>query len=163
MVITELERGDVQASASSDHASDVVPLLRRQASLFSRLEKFAMRQRILVVQEDTRPLLALLADRQKLSLELTMVSQQLAPVRKHWDSVRESLTEEARGEAAGLLEDIRDSLSRIIESDERDARALGVRKEMVRESLRASHVQGAAAGAYRAGPGAAGARLDEAL
>jgi hypothetical protein len=118
---------------------------------------------MLVVQEDTRPLLALLAERQKLSLELAQVSRQLAPVRENWPSFRESLTAVERNEAAGLLEEIRESLSRVIESDEQDARSLGVRKQMVRQSLQASQAKGAAVGAYRSSLAPSGRRLDEAL
>ncbi len=163
MVTTELERVDMQENAPSNGASEVVSMLRKQASLFSRLEGFARRQRMLVVQEDTRPLLALLAERQKLSLELARVSQQLAPVRENWNSYRESLSVAERGEAAGLLDEIRDSLSRVIQSDEEDARSLGVRKQMVRQSLQASQIKGAAVGAYRASLAPSGRRLDEAL
>ena len=162
-MITELEIVGMTAENPLDCSVEVVGLLRKQASLFSRLEGFARRQRILVVQEDTRPLLALLAERQKLSLELARVSQRLAPVRENWNSFRKSLTVVERDEAAGLLDEIRESLSRVIESDEQDARSLGVRKQMVRQSLQASQAKGAAVGAYRANLAPSGRRLDEAL
>jgi len=162
MVTTELEGVDLQQNTSSDGAEEVVPLLRKQALLFSRLEGFAQRQRMLVVQEDTRPLLALLAERQKLSLELARVSQELAPVRENWNSFRESLTVMERDEAAELLASIRESLSRVIESDEVDARRLGVRKQMVRQSMQNSQVKGVAAGAYQAARIPNGRRVDEA-
>lgn len=162
-MITELESASVTKENSLDCSAEVVGMLRRQASLFSRLEGFARRQRMLVVQEDTRPLLALLAERQKLSLELAQVSRQLAPVRENWNTFRESLTGTDREEAAGLLDAIRGCLARVIESDEQDARSLGVRKQMVRQSMQVSQTQGAAAGAYRAGAVSSGRRLDEAL
>lgn len=150
----------VQGSGEAARES-VVCLLRRQAGLFAQLEGFARRQRMLVVQEDTRPLLALLAERQKLSIELSDVSQRLAPVRASWGSFREGLTANQRDEADDLLNKMQLSLSRVIESDEEDARALSVRKQMVRRDLQVSHTRGAAAGHYRAGAVASGRRLDE--
>ncbi len=160
VVLTELEGLCVTESPGSG-AADVVPLLRMQASLFSRLEGFARRQRVLVLQEDTRPLLALLAERQRLSLELAQVSQRLAPVRKHWDSFRELLTVAEREEASALLEETRGSLSRVIESDEQDSRCLGVRKQMAKENLQTSQRKSTAVGAYRAPAMSSGRRLDE--
>ena len=47
-----------------------------------------------------------------------------------------------RDEATGLLNAMRESLSRVIESDEQDARSLGVRKQMVRESLQGARPLG---------------------
>lgn len=139
----------------------VVSLLRRQASLFLQLEGFARRQRMLVVQEDTRPLLALLAERQKLSIELAHVSQRLAPVRSSWSTYRNSLTANERDEADDLLRKMQTSLSRVIESDEEDARALSVRRQIVRRDLQVSHARGAAAEQYRTGAASSGRRLDE--
>jgi hypothetical protein len=149
--------------ATTGHASEVIPLMRKQASLFTRLEGFALRQRMLVVQEDTRPLLALLAERQKLSLELAQVSRRLAPVRENWNSFRDSLSVTERKEAACLLDEMRESLSRVIESDEQDARSLGMRKQIVRQSLQASQAKGVAVGAYQTNRALSGRRLDEAL
>jgi hypothetical protein len=168
VVMTELVREDMHKESLADcsaanFAGEVVALLRKQASLFFRLEGFAQRQRAMVVQEDTRPLLGLLAERQKISLELALVSRDLAPVRANWTSIRESLAATERNEADGLLSEMQESLSRIIEGDEQDARVLGVRKQIVRESLQDSQAKGVAAGAYRGSFVLAGGRLDEAL
>ncbi|MFN0086947.1 MAG: hypothetical protein ACKVX9_16265 [Blastocatellia bacterium] len=140
---------------------DVVVLLRRQANLFSQLEGFAKRQRMLVVQEDTKPLLALLAERQKLSIELAYVSERLRPVRTSWNSYRSCLTDIQRDEADDLVKRMQMSLSRVIESDEEDARALSVRKQMVRRELQTSQTRSAAAGMYQSTAAPAGRRLDE--
>lgn len=142
-------------------SDDVVFLLRRQASLFSQLEGFARRQRMLVVQEDTRPLLALLAERQKLSIELAHVSERLRPVRTSWNSYRDRLSDIQRDEADELVRRMQASLSKVIESDEEDARALSVRKQMVRRELETSQTRSAAAGVYRGSAAPAGRRLDE--
>lgn len=136
-------------------------LLRLQADLYVRLERYSQQQRALIVEEDTRPLLVLLAERQKLSLELARVSRRLSPVRENWPSFRERMTLKERTEAAELIDAMRGSLSRVIENDEQDARALSLRKEIVRTELSASNSKSTMAGAYRASGAASGLRLDE--
>jgi len=141
---------------------DVMRLLREQASLYARLEHFALRQRRLVRDEDSGPLLSLLADRQRLSAELTQVARRLAPVRAEWPTYREGLSESQRAEAEGLLRDASTSLRRVIEGDEQDARLLAIRKQTVSQELRATHAVGGAISAYGAKATAAGSRrLDE--
>jgi len=58
------------ATVAADGAEEVLGLLRQQAALYERLENFAQRQRFLVAEDDPSPLIALLADRQRLSAEL---------------------------------------------------------------------------------------------
>ena len=71
-----------------EEPEDILGLLREQSALYARLESFAARQRSLVRADDTAPLLTLLADRQKLSVELTRLATRLAPVRRGWWSER---------------------------------------------------------------------------
>jgi len=153
----------MHASVAESMESEIVPLLRQQASMFAKLERFALQQRMLVEQEDTRPLLELLAQRQKLSSDLAQVSQRLAPVRQGWTVFRERLCAGDRDEADALLDQMRLSLSRVIESDEQDARSLAVRKQLVRRDLNNSRAMGAAACAYGTRPVPTGHRLDEEL
>ncbi|MDO8630645.1 MAG: hypothetical protein Q7R41_09125 [Phycisphaerales bacterium] len=154
----------VAATATAEQPEEVLGLLREQATLFARLETFADRQRHLVTEDDTRPLLALLVDRRNLSTELTRIAGRLAPVRRDWAAFRESLSPPQKTEADGLVEDATQRLRRLIESDERDARLLSVRKRVTGDALRATHATGQAMSAYRmrsertAGAG----RLDEA-
>ncbi len=143
--------------------TDVLGLLRRQATLFAKLEQFASRQRDLVRADDAGPLLSLLADRQKLAAELTGIATRLAPVRAGWSSFRQSLDESQRAEADGLLTDCSQRLLRVIEGDETDARVLSLKKQAVVVEIRAAHTAGGALAAYR-GPaprGESAVRLDE--
>ena len=132
--------------------------------MYTRLESFAAQQRSLVRTEDTTPLLSLLADRQRLSVELTRLARRLEPVRRRWAAFREGFTASQREEADGLVSDVTRRLRRVIESDEKDARVLSVRKQSVASSLQASHSVGQALSAYRlpAGAAAGSDRLDEA-
>ncbi len=148
----------------ADRPEDVLGLLREQASLFARLETFADRQRVLVAEEDTRSLLALLADRQKISTQLTRIAGLLAPVRRDWATYRGTLSGTQQMEADELVESAARRLRSLIEGDERDARMLSVRKKMTGDALRATHLYSHAVTAYhaRSGRGGSAQRLDEA-
>lgn len=142
---------------------DVLGLLRKQAALFGRLEQFAARQRGLVRADDAEPLLALLADRQRLSAELTGIAARLAPVRSAWQRFRESLTENQRAEADELVAESSQRLRRVIEGDEVDARLLSVKKQTLAGEMRAVSGVGQAISVYRAPAqrAVAASRLDE--
>jgi len=156
--------GVTTAMAATDGAEEVLGLLREQAALFARLETFAERQRCLVAEEDTRPLIALLADRQRLSAELARIAGRLAGARRDWAGFRGRLSPRQMTEADGLVDDAAKRLQRVIESDERDARLLSVRKRVTGDALRSTHASGRAISAYRvpAERGGEIRRLDEA-
>lgn len=137
----------------------VLELLREQVSLYGRLVSFATRQRGLVSGEDTGPLLAMLADRRKLSQQLAEVGSRLAPVRQEWATFRDRLSNEQRSEAEQLLREAGERLHRVIASDEQDARVLSARKQSVAMALRKTHATGEAIQAYRVGDGST-KRLD---
>ena len=143
--------------------SEVLELLRTQASLYARLEQFASSQRRLVGDEDAGPLLSLLADRQRLSAELTGVASRLAAARGEWPAFRDGLSPARRAEADELVRGASESLRRVIESDEQDARLLAIRKERVKRELRETHTTGQAISAYGCGgsPASGSRRLDE--
>ncbi len=146
---------------SSDASPDeVLALLREEALLYARLQANASRQRSLVAGEDMEPLLALLADRQRLSVELTRIGTKLAPTRRDWPTYRRRLTAPQRAEAERLVSDIADRLRRVIESDEEDARMLCARKQAVAQALRSTHTAGEALAAYRT-PAVRQARIDQ--
>lgn len=144
-------------------AEAVVSLLRRQVGLYERLEQFADRQRSFVSREDTQSLLSLLADRQRISTELTEISGRLEPVRRDWSTFKHRMDANARAEAEALWSESKARLKRVLDRDEEDARVLAARKELVGRSLQSARSSADALGAYR-GKSAAGApqsRLDE--
>ena len=136
-----------------DLPDGVLDLLREQASLYAKLESMAGRQRSLVTEDDVGPLLGLLADRQRLSAQLTKLSTRLAPVRREWETCRRCLSPAQQAEADRLLSDAGGRLRRIIESDEQDARVLSGRKQAVATALQATHSTSQALQAYRAPTG----------
>lgn len=128
---------------------EVFELLREQVTLYGQLESFAARQRGLVSGDNTGPLLAILADRRKLSHQLAEIGSRLAPVRQEWAAFSACLSSERRSEAEHLVSEAGDRLHRVIKSDEEDARVLSARKQAVAASLRETHATGAAIQAYR--------------
>jgi len=143
----------------SEREGNILELLRLQAALYAKLESFAARQRALVTGDDVSPLLALLADRQKLSGQMAELGEVLRPVRRDWQTFRETLGPADRAEAERLLEETEARLKRMIEGDEHDARLLSVRKEVIARTLRATHTTSQAVSAYQA-PSERCCRLD---
>jgi len=157
--------GIVQPKVDDESAAQAaLVLLRRQAHLFGRLESLAAKQGDLVSRDDATPLLALLAERQRLAAELSQIGGRLEPARRNWVATRNALTPLERDEADGLLTQVRERMRRLIDNDERDARVLSARKESVATSLRQTQTIGSAVSAYRPHGGAVSRsnRLDEA-
>lgn len=116
------------SSARAEPNEEILHLLQRQAGLYRELQSLAERQRDAICGADTRPLLRLLADRQKLTDELTEVSGRIAPYRERWNELRDALTTQQREAADRLLREAAERLGRVIQTDEADARLLAVRK-----------------------------------
>ena len=138
---------------------DVLDLLREQLSLYTKLETCASRQRPLIASEDAGPLLSLLAERQKLSVDLAGVGARLEPIRRDWEIHRRRFSPAERREADRLLTEIKSRLQRLIESDEEDTRLLSARKQAAAQALGAIHSTGQALSAYRS-PAERPGRLD---
>jgi len=128
---------------------EILRMLREQAALYGQLETYAKKQHGLVTQDDTAMLLALLADRQRLSVNLQRLGVRLDPVRRYWAFHHARLTPAQQGEADALLANIRGRLRRVMESDEKDARVLSARKQTAAGSIRATRASGQAVTAYR--------------
>ncbi len=143
----------------ANETGEVMTLLNEQASLYGRLELLADRQRLLVSDDDVRPLFELLADRQRLSEQLLRIGGCLGPVRRQWPLFRERLSSADQAEADRLWNEAGVRLRRVMESDERDARVLSGRKQAVAAALGNSQTTGEVMSAYRS-PAAAALRVD---
>ena len=133
----------------AETSEEVLALLREQDLCYARLESHAGQQRSLVVNEDPGPLLALLTERQKLSVALTRIAARLEPVRRNWLFHRAQFSPPQRAEADRLLTAVKERLRRVIARDEEDARLLSARKQAAAEALRATHNTSEALSAYR--------------
>lgn len=145
---TMVERA-ARPQRSLEGPAEVLGMLRKQASLYTRLEDYARKQRHLVAGEDAAPLLAVLAERQRLSSELAELGSSLAPVRGRWEKFRGELSAADRGEADRLVAETAACLRRVIESDEQDARLLSARRSLTARQLQTTHAGGSAMAAYR--------------
>lgn len=130
--------------------SRLIELLERQKSLYRRLRLLTERQRALVVQDDAQPLLAVLADRQKIVDELLTINEQLAVYRQDWTSIFGGLDEPSRKHVAEMLEEANATLGTILQSDSRDTAALSARRQEIAGRMAAVDSGSRASAAYAA-------------
>lgn len=129
----------------------LISLLRRQVAIYARLEQLSARQRDLITTEDQQQLLSLLAERQKLVDELSVLNQRLTPLREYWRNHRETVAPALRGEADQLVNQAADILRRVLGADEQDARMLSARKAQTAKQVSALAHGRQAFDAYAAG------------
>jgi hypothetical protein len=122
-------------SRTADERGQLVGLLERQRGLYRRLRTLTQRQHSLILQEDPKPLLALLADRQRVVDGLLGVNQALAAYRRDWTNVYAGLDEATRRHVAEMLEEANASLGAILQSDSCDTAVLSARRQEVGERL----------------------------
>ncbi len=118
-------------------AEALISLLRRQVGTYTRLEQLSDQQRGLIAAEDQQRLLALLAERQKLVDELSVLNQGLIPLQKYWRANRETVAPSLRAEADQLVGRAGEILQRILGADEQDARILSARKAQTAKQVTA--------------------------
>lgn len=128
---------------------NILSLLQEQLDLYAELADYAEKQRSLIPQEDTGPLLTVLTERQKLSTKLGDVVRRLEPVRRDWVMYRARFDSAQRLEAERLLAEIKMRLRALIERDEEDVRVLLAKKQAVASTVRSTHSAGQALSAYR--------------
>jgi len=129
---------------------EVVDWLRAQRSLYAKLESMASGQRDLITGDQPTMLLGLLADRQRITNDLTDLAQRLEPVWRDWKRQRLRLSDIQRREAELILEDIRTKMRKVMDRDEEDARLLLARKQAIGNTMKSAHSSAEAISAYRA-------------
>lgn len=147
-------------------AAELVMLLEQQRATYRRLRQLAERQRVLVVQDDMQPLLALLGERQTLVDALMRVHGQLAPYRADWPATMQSLDGSTRQRVTEMLEEANEALSGILHGDTRDSATLTTRRQETSERIttlgQTARATAAYAAARRAGVGGAGGPVTDA-
>ncbi len=116
-------------------ATEIVGLLSRQLSLYDQLTSLAEKQRKLVAAEDTRPLMKVLAQRQRLTIELEALNARMAPLRDTWPTVREGLDAQDRAMADELISKVNTRLKTLLDGDAADVEMLQLRKQRVGTEL----------------------------
>ncbi len=128
---------------------EMLGLLGRQVRLYDQLQNLADKQRGLIANEDTQPLLKILSQRQKLTQELTQLGKDMAPFREHWTEVRQELGEGERKLADDLISKANNRLKSLLASDEQDAQMLKIRKQRVGSQIGTTNFNRKAMSAYR--------------
>ena len=116
-------------------ASDFVEALGAQRDVYQRLRALVDRQRSQVECEDPAGLLSLLADRRRLTSELTDLATRLGPIEDRWSALRGSLSSEQDAQIRLSLREIRETLAHITSADEADVRVLEVRRRQVGSAI----------------------------
>ncbi len=141
------------SQTSEADAQALISLLRRQVSIYTRLEQLSGRQRGLIAAEDQQQLLALLAERQKLVDQLGALNQSLLPLQDYWRANREAVAPALRREADQLVGRAGEILQRVLGADEQDARILSARKAQTAKQVTALAQGRQAFEAYGGGTG----------
>ena len=136
------------ASIQADIAN-LSRLLERQIALYDSLQSLAERQHRLITSGETTPLLKLLAERKRLTAELTQLGQQMAPIRERWPQTLERLDTTQRACVERLIAQVNGRLEKLIVTDAEDARRLAMQKDSVGRELGKLHSKRAAVSAYR--------------
>jgi hypothetical protein len=138
-------------------SESLLKLLEQQAKLYRELRGLANRQRPLITRGQTAPLLTLLADRQRLSGELSRVAAELTPYRADWQRVRARLSEIQRRRAEVLLGEVETVMRDLLQVDEADARLLAAQKVTTQRAINDLRVGHQALSAYQPSIGPADA------
>lgn len=146
----------MEQAQAKDDTGRLIELLEEQRTLFRQLRRLADRQQALIQADDVKPLLGLLADRQRLVDGLLGVNEQLAAYRKNWSAVYSGLDEGLRRRIAGLLEEANASFGTILQCDSRDSAALSAKRQEVGGRLMAVGNGSRARAAYAAASGGTG-------
>lgn len=147
-------------TAQPDSTGAVLELFRAQAELYGRLEACAERQRPLIVEDDATRLMAVIADRRRLTEQLTAIGQRLAPVRAAWTEWCARFSPAERVEADRLVAEAERTLRGLMEADDHDCRLLAAKKETAARALRATQSGSQAMSAYRAPAPSSASRFD---
>jgi len=122
-------------TATQEATDALLKLLRRQRDLYRKLQDLSERQRNLIAGDRPELLLNILRDRQTLVTGLAKVNEELAPYRRDWQKVHESLPDGVRETASRLLDEINGMLQFILKTDQEDQALLSARKQAVARSL----------------------------
>lgn len=126
----------------------LVSSLESQTRIYQRLRQLVAKQRALVSVEDPSELLALLAERRKVTDELNGLTDGIGRFSKRWARARSSLSAEQRRRVDRLVTESRSTLKEIMAADTEDSRILAVRKDRVATALTEIPAERATLSAY---------------
>ncbi len=128
----------------------MIELLEQQKLLYGKLKQLSEQQHTLVAEQNAEQLLGILGARQKLIEQLTVLNQQITPLRQAWTEVQVSLDETQKTQVNQLVEDAQKILEQIMAADEQDRVSLKASRDQLGGKLQKVSQGGAARQAYHA-------------
>ena len=132
----------------SQTAGALLGNLERQLAFFGRLDQLSERQSKLVSAADTQPLVAILAQRRKITSDLAALTHKLPKSSSGSPPGAEQWSNSDRQRANEMLARIREHLQKLIKRDAADARILATRKNQTQAGIAAIHSGQRAVTAY---------------
>ncbi len=127
----------------------LIELLLRQEKVVGKLLGLAKYQGQLIESKSTDPLLGLLSQRQKLIDEFTLMQGELTRLTEGREEQLRDLDSQTRERIQSLIDEIGDTLNRVMAKDDEDRRTLEGVKGQVQEELASTGAVQKARSAYR--------------
>lgn len=127
----------------------LIDLLMRQEQIVNKLLDLAKYQGKLIESKSTDPLLGLLSQRQKLIDEFTRMQGELNRLTEGREDQLRGLDTQTRKRIQSLIDDIGNSLNRVMVNDDEDRKALEDAKGQVKADLASTGAAQKARSAYR--------------
>lgn len=141
-------------------AGELMAWLTEQRDLYAQLAGLADHQRLLIADDETERLLAVLAQRQKIVDRLGVLADQLRPHLRNWREIRSRMTEADGREADRLVGEMNTFLSAIVAKDKADVQRLAARKRSAATALVGLKRSKEAGAAYAAAGSSGQPRVD---
>ena len=117
-------------------ANHIITLLSRQRDLYLRLKDLAYKQRELVDKSDPEMLLKVLANRQRIIDQLSIIDRQLRPIREDWKKVSDSFSDNERNNVNLLIEQVKSTIEDILNRDKKDTETLTSKQQEIAVELK---------------------------
>lgn len=131
-----------------DDADGFIASLEGQVELYGRLKCLVNRQRTLITADDPSQLLALLADRDRVTGKISNLATDLGPLSAAWERFRPGMPDGRRRRATELIRAVQEHLKCINSIDADDVKLLEVRKRRVAVEMQQVGTRGAMLNAY---------------
>ena len=117
-------------------SQNVITLLTRQRDLYLRLKDLAYRQRELVDKSDPEMLLKVLANRQRIIDQLSIIDRQLRPIREDWQKISDGFSNSDRNSVNLLVDQVKKTIEEILHRDKKDTETLTSKKNEIAVELK---------------------------
>lgn len=121
--------------AAASRPARVAMALARQLDLYHQLDALSLRQGILIEDDDTDGLLAVLGERQAVVDEITAIGAELEPIRQQWEPFLTGLPAPTRGQLTELVSELAALAGIVAARDEADRKRLEARRSAVGREL----------------------------